>query len=479
MDLEELRTARERERRTDSLQHLRDDFYQEASEYVRELKRERQRRADEAGDPYTPEAMRLTDEIDSAQETIESLYERRRGKIVTQASFAASGQSVETDGMTDSERSLFDNLVDCLKRNERQILDTTVEGQGPGVPEPSADAARVDAGANASAGPTGGESGANAAPNTAQESARTAAGGGGGQPDSAEPAVPTPGPGEGDAQPEGVGAINPAAADTPESPADTPATAGANDSGSDPGTLAEAMGGTDSVGADTAAGVDSADTVGGPETAPDAGPATGTDQAAGSPSETPTNGASASVGEADSSASQTTASADTAAASDTGTTGSAVGDAPGSGGGPAQPGAGDPATGESSADRPAAEAAAIAGDTTPAADAGGPTTAADTASTNTAGTGPTTTTDDQPTETADAAGTTETGDATAAHEASVDDATADVTDSLERETVLVKQDVGELLGVDERQYELAAGDTVFLPTANAEPLAERDAVERL
>ncbi|MFC6794065.1 hypothetical protein ACFQFH_06520 [Halobaculum halobium] len=37
--------------------------------------------------------------------------------------------------------------------------------------------------------------------------------------------------------------------------------------------------------------------------------------------------------------------------------------------------------------------------------------------------------------------------------------------------------MGQILGVDEREYELASDDVVTLPTANADPLLQRDAAE--
>ncbi|MFC6755038.1 hypothetical protein ACFQEU_16450, partial [Halorubrum tibetense] len=48
-----------------------------------------------------------------------------------------------------------------------------------------------------------------------------------------------------------------------------------------------------------------------------------------------------------------------------------------------------------------------------------------------------------------------------------------------RETVRITRDVGAILGVDEREYELTSEDIVDLPTANAEPLVQRDAAERI
>ncbi|WP_135830048.1 hypothetical protein [Halorussus halobius] len=66
--------------------------------------------------------------------------------------------------------------------------------------------------------------------------------------------------------------------------------------------------------------------------------------------------------------------------------------------------------------------------------------------------------------------------------AGADDA-ADATDPLaglaERTTVRVTDDVGEIFGVDERTYDLASEDVVTLPAANAEPLVERGAAEKL
>jgi len=49
----------------------------------------------------------------------------------------------------------------------------------------------------------------------------------------------------------------------------------------------------------------------------------------------------------------------------------------------------------------------------------------------------------------------------------------------DRLTVRITQDIGEIFGVDERVYELSAEDVVSLPAANAEPLLDRDAAQKL
>ena len=58
------------------------------------------------------------------------------------------------------------------------------------------------------------------------------------------------------------------------------------------------------------------------------------------------------------------------------------------------------------------------------------------------------------------------------------DAPTDGADT-ERLTLRITRDVGEVFGVDERVYDLAEEDVAALPAANAKPLLERDAAEKL
>ncbi|WP_232686020.1 hypothetical protein [Halobacterium zhouii] len=82
-----------------------------------------------------------------------------------------------------------------------------------------------------------------------------------------------------------------------------------------------------------------------------------------------------------------------------------------------------------------------------------------------------------------------TGDASASSVADTDasespdetagEETTDGGETLDRTTVRVTRDVGEIFGVDERPYVLEAEDVVTLPEANAEPLVEKGAAEKL
>ena len=145
MDLDELQSVQSRERQTDSLQQLRATFYQDAADYIGRLETERDRAADRADDPWnSPEVGRLNDDIDTAEQTVEAIYERRVGKIVKMASLAAADMPTDDDGLTEEERSLFETLVGAIENN-REAVFAILDGEsapptgGTDPPEQSAD----------------------------------------------------------------------------------------------------------------------------------------------------------------------------------------------------------------------------------------------------------------------------------------------------------------------------------------------------
>jgi len=144
VNLDELRAVQDREREKDSLQHLRDSFYEEVGQYIGDLRAERERRAERAEDPFADsEVRRLTDEIETAEEVAESIYERRMGKVVKTASLAAAGYRAETEGLTEEEAALFEDLVERIEANQETVLevlsgdaavDPLSESEGPAEP---------------------------------------------------------------------------------------------------------------------------------------------------------------------------------------------------------------------------------------------------------------------------------------------------------------------------------------------------------
>jgi DNA replication factor GINS len=161
MNLDELRSVQAKERRKDSLQHLRDSFYGDVAAYIGDLKAQRKRAAEAAADPFSsPEVGRLTDEIETAEEVVDAIYERRVGKVVKLASFAAADMPVDEEGLTSEERELFDDLVVRIEENRATVLDTLAgsrgrpaESDGADATE-AADAPRVGEESVGAAGPT-------------------------------------------------------------------------------------------------------------------------------------------------------------------------------------------------------------------------------------------------------------------------------------------------------------------------------------
>ena len=124
MKLDELQSVQSRERQTDSLQQLRETFYEDAGEFIQQLREERDAAAERADDPFdAPEVNRLTDDINTAESTVEAIYERRVGKIVKMASLAAADMPAEEDGLTREERDLFETLVGAIENNREHVLD--------------------------------------------------------------------------------------------------------------------------------------------------------------------------------------------------------------------------------------------------------------------------------------------------------------------------------------------------------------------
>lgn len=137
MDLDELQSVRDRERQTDKLQQLRTSFYADAGEFIQDLRDRRESAADRAEEPFdAPEVSRLSDEIDTAEQTIEAIYEKRVGKIVKAASFAAADLPTEVEGMTTEEKELFDSMVGNIRENRQHVLDVLAgEADDGDIPE--------------------------------------------------------------------------------------------------------------------------------------------------------------------------------------------------------------------------------------------------------------------------------------------------------------------------------------------------------
>jgi len=133
MNLDELQSVQARERQSSDLQHLRSSFYQEVGEFIQGLTEERARVVERTDDPFSsPEVRQLSDDIETAEQTVEAIYERRVGKVVKKASIAAAGMPVDDDGLTHEEETLFEDLVARIEDNRESVL-SVLDGDVPSV----------------------------------------------------------------------------------------------------------------------------------------------------------------------------------------------------------------------------------------------------------------------------------------------------------------------------------------------------------
>ncbi len=392
MNLDELQSVQSRERQASSLQHLRASFYEDVGEFIGELRETRDTKAAESDNPFDdPEIEQINDQIKTAERTVESIYERRVGKVVKLASIAAADMPHDDDGLTTEEEQLFGTLVDAIEENRETVLSvldggstaldcTPATGEGE-----TTDATGTTGTKLGSDGPSGHR---DAPP-------------GQGDPEPAEPADPV---GERRTRERGTHRAR-----EPTGPAETAEASSTPD--------AESPAGPDSDAGHTpgTAGAPSTDRPTPPDRPTGEHPSTTSgdvpDGSAGRAGEDSLDIAGAMGGSSGGPETREEPAAASGAEAD-------VGPGPGTGGE-------RPPT----ADRGARDDRAVAGDPDATGDAG------------------------------------------------LDDPVEE--EPIDRTTVRVTVDVGDIYGVDGRSYDLSAEDVVTLPTQNAEGLVSKDAAERL
>ena len=426
MNLDELRSVQSKERQKDSLQQLRDSFYQDVAAYIQDLRAERDRRAERVDNPFSDDEVRqLSDELDTAEEVAEALYERRVGKVVKLASFAAADMSASEEGMTVEEQALFDDLVDRIKQNKASVLDvlagegdtndavnTTPTATDPSPPSQAADttAAMTDdepttiGGANANHTPS-------PAADTPEQSPEQAADG---------------------MLADAMGAATERGGASDGTAADNPARRAAGDTNTAERTTEAPH--NDAERTDGEGGVPTTDG--------------GSTTAATPPTEsTPTTNSSPTESTSTPESTPATESASTT---------------------PSQPSSASP-----SADPAGSTEATMATPETATGSTESVTQSAESITQSPASaTEPTGDHDHSTDRSAD------TGAETASNSEAVSTDTAQ-SESIDRTTVRITESVGAILGVDEREYMLTREDVVTLPTANAEALLSQDAAIKL
>ena len=96
------------------------DFYLKLTEYVNALRKNYETAYET--DPTSPNTMLLGDEFRKVSRLTKDIYDRRERKIVLLALANARGGSPDTKFLTKSERELFDDIINILKKRRSQGL---------------------------------------------------------------------------------------------------------------------------------------------------------------------------------------------------------------------------------------------------------------------------------------------------------------------------------------------------------------------
>ncbi|MDD5472996.1 MAG: hypothetical protein PHU34_02490 [Candidatus Methanoperedens sp.] len=120
-----------REERKSKLVPLESDFYEKAAGQIRELEDEKSRIEDRYGTKYAI----IEDEIKTARKSLESIIERRMGKIIKEASLRASSKQKEKqdiDSLTQDEREFYNRLLGLMTQWRGELLEKVFKKAGIG-----------------------------------------------------------------------------------------------------------------------------------------------------------------------------------------------------------------------------------------------------------------------------------------------------------------------------------------------------------
>lgn len=124
MNLDELRSVRDEERESGTLQPLRPSFYADARTFIEEIRDERDQQAADSDDPFSdPAVARLTDRLESAEDVLESIFENRIAKLLKHAATAVAGDDGDPPSLTNEERELYTTMVTAIRETKRAALE--------------------------------------------------------------------------------------------------------------------------------------------------------------------------------------------------------------------------------------------------------------------------------------------------------------------------------------------------------------------
>ncbi len=121
---EEIKSKLDQQRRSQRIVHLHPLFYEEAQDYLEELREEYE--TAHARDPASKEVRILFDELFQAREALNDLFDLRAKRILSHA-LAKVGE-VEAKDLTEQEQELFDRVREVVEETRDHVLERARRG---------------------------------------------------------------------------------------------------------------------------------------------------------------------------------------------------------------------------------------------------------------------------------------------------------------------------------------------------------------
>jgi len=129
VNLEDLREIQRKERKSDELVDIDDDFYIMIGRRISELESEAKRETNQEA------KLIIMDEINSIRKVAEGIFERRIGKILRMAPLHLKGLNVETDNMVSDEEAIFRDVCKNLKEGREAVLSSIISSNSDELKE--------------------------------------------------------------------------------------------------------------------------------------------------------------------------------------------------------------------------------------------------------------------------------------------------------------------------------------------------------
>jgi DNA replication initiation complex subunit (GINS family) len=128
-----------------TLVSLEADFYDKLAAYMARL--DQSANGETQKNPNSPKALLLQDELRKVRKRRDQIFTYRERKLALLASNRASGAEVEVPSLPAQERSLFDGMVDLLRKSRADAFGASTPAQPETSPPPAeGQAGSVDAG---------------------------------------------------------------------------------------------------------------------------------------------------------------------------------------------------------------------------------------------------------------------------------------------------------------------------------------------